>query len=76
LLELHTTELTNEDLLELEKERQQEEDEYTANQPEPSARQLTAKRLAQAFVHISAAIVIFFNKTIQTWIAVSWWGGR
>jgi hypothetical protein len=43
LLESHTKELTNEDLLESEKERQQEEEEDTANQPEPSARQLTAK---------------------------------
>jgi hypothetical protein len=47
-------------LLESEKERQQEEEEEdTTNQPQPSASQLTAKRLAQAFDHISAAIVIF-----------------
>jgi hypothetical protein len=57
-LESHTKELTNEDLLESEKERQQEEDD-TANQPEPSTRQLTARRLAQTFDHISTAVAIF-----------------
>jgi hypothetical protein len=58
LLESHTKELTDEDLLELEKERQHEEED-TANQPEPSTRQLTAKRLARTFDHISAAVAIF-----------------